>query len=182
MKLPDNDYKRKSIHLENQWKLFPKATVALSKHIQDGADKYCDGEVKWDRSKSPDEVASILRHLFEYVGMPSVDSAVAIAWRGMALLEKTIEAHDYDPYVYVGHGEDLEDGTYIPAMLCEFLDSEGMLEEYLDNLDDDVDFEDMEQDEYIFCAFAWDFSPSGKYKWFETHCSWLQLLKELDEN
>jgi hypothetical protein len=93
--LPDNDTQRKAIDLTAQWILFPKATIALAEHIKFGADKYCDGVIKWDRSKSPDELGSLSRHLFEQVQEPSnIETARAILWRAFANLEKVIEANE----------------------------------------------------------------------------------------
>ena len=90
--LPSADESRKRVKLGNVLKLFPDAMCALALHIQEGADKYCDGEIRWDRSKSPDEIESLLRHVLEQVHMPDCEStARSIAWRGMANLQKVIE-------------------------------------------------------------------------------------------
>lgn len=89
---PKSDEERKRIRLSAIWKLFPDATIALAEHIQTGADKYCGGKLEWDRSKSPEEIESLLRHAFEQVhDEDDVEIAKAIAWRGMANLQKVIE-------------------------------------------------------------------------------------------
>jgi hypothetical protein len=90
--LPIDDTERKRVDLSLQWKLFPLATVALAEHIQGGGDKWCNGIPEWDRSKSPDELQSLLRHAFESVVMkPTKYILAAIAWRALARLEKFLE-------------------------------------------------------------------------------------------
>ena len=93
--LPADDEERKKIDLTLQWKLFPLATRALSEHIQAGGDKWCGGEPKWNREKSPNEIQSLLRHLFEaVVSKPTKYMLSAIVWRAMAMLEKFLEKEE----------------------------------------------------------------------------------------
>jgi hypothetical protein len=89
--LPTNDNERKAIHLDAQWEMFPLSTIEFAKHIQEGADKWCDGVRTWDRSKSPDEVGSLMRHLFEFIHHPTKTIVRAILWRAFALCEKFLE-------------------------------------------------------------------------------------------
>ena len=92
---PVEDSERKEIRLDSIFKFFPDACIELSRHIKRGADKYCDGEIRWDRSKSPEEIASLMRHVMDQVhDVDNTDIAAAIAWRGMANLQKVIERNN----------------------------------------------------------------------------------------
>jgi len=175
--LPTDDKERKDIKLTSQWKLFPLATIALNEHIKTGADKYCDGIIKWDRSKSPEELESLLRHAFEQVQNPTcVETAKAIAWRGMANLEKVLEAGSATP-----DGPDQRDITEanLPVDLAEFLRSEGCLDEFVVELAGKA----LPRNgcDWIATAFTWKDAPSGMDFWSEVDNRWLDHLNAMNK-
>lgn len=167
--LPENDKERKAIDLTAQWKLFPLATVALAKHIKFGADKYCDGEIRWDRTKSPDEVKSLMRHLFEHIQNDA--DPIAILWRACALCEKFLEGkmgttEGYNP-------------TGLPADLEEFLCSEGVLTEH------QYEFPYTDTDFHLIMPpetwLNWTVRHLDPDRWYSIHQRWLAYLKEQEE-
>lgn len=100
--LPQEDEQRKRIKLSVIWKFWPDATIALVEKIMEGQDKYCRDleEPFWDRSKSPEEVESLLRHEFEKVvcghqmtAKEEISHASAALFRAYADLQKIIEKH-----------------------------------------------------------------------------------------
>lgn len=176
--LPTEDNKRKDIDLTAQWKLFPRATIALAEHIKFGADKYCGGEIKWDRSKSPNEKASAARHLFELIHEEgNVDAAKALAWRGMANLEKVLEKADCHCHV----GKVTYKAGELPADLYEFLRSENALEAFLANWDgNEYRFGD-DIKSWISSAFSWDETREGFDYWVNLHSIWQEYCDEMEE-
>lgn len=173
--LPKNDEERKAIDLTAQWKLFPLATIALAKHIKFGADKYCDGEIRWDRTKSPDEIGSLSRHAFEHV----VDGTdpIAILWRAFALCEKFFEEQQ-DPILKT-YRQDQNSQTKLPADLEEFLRSEGALDEYLKYRECNLAI--TPKCHLIDEAFIWENADRGEDYWLEIDKKWLAYLKEQGE-
>ena len=173
--LPTNDEERKKIRLSAIFTLFPKACVALAKHIKAGADKWCGGQLRWDRTKSPEELESLLRHVFEQVQNPTcVETAKAIAWRAMANLEKVIEASELASPVpecdTIGRANlpaDVE--GRMPADLASFLDSEGCLDEYVVECKGKVPRNPLY---YIGSAFNWEHTPSGSDFWVDMADKW----------
>jgi len=89
--LPMDDEERKQLLIYDGFiKYFPRAIVAVTKQSLDGREKYWgkDKPVAWDRSKSPDELNSLMRHLLD-------GHWAKLAWRAMSNLEKQIE-NGYD--------------------------------------------------------------------------------------
>ena len=163
--LPTNDEERKRVKLTAIFRLFPNACVALAKHIKAGADKYCGGELRWDRNKSPEELESLLRHVFEQVQNPTcVATAQAIAWRAMANLEKLTEV--------------VANGDGLPADLASFLASEGCLDEYVVECKGRVP---ISPERYILDAFEWGDTPSGGDFWLDIDAKWEAHIKTQEE-
>ena len=186
--LPTNDEERKRVKLTAIFRLFPNACVALAKHIKAGADKYCGGELRWDRTKSPEELESLLRHVFEQVQNPTcVATAQAIAWRAMANLEKLTEVVANAD----GSGEpanceglpsepdprDVAEAN-LPADLASFLASEGCLDEYLVECGGAVPEDPCD---YIDTAFDWEDAPSGADFWLDIDGKWRSHLEAMED-
>lgn len=76
---------------------FPDAAMAVSNHSWKANEKHNPGEpLYWNRAKSGDELDALQRHLIDYAKGERYDSdglsiACAIAWRGMAFLQKELE-------------------------------------------------------------------------------------------
>lgn len=84
--LPTNPADRKRIPIYSGFvKYFPLAMAEVSKLSYDGNEQHNPGKpLHWDRSKSPDELDALMRHLIE-------EDWAAVAWRAMANLEKQLE-------------------------------------------------------------------------------------------
>ena len=97
----DKHAKRKAIPLfSGVFKYFPKALCEVAKCSQAGSEQHHPGQpLHWDRSKSSDEPDALLRHLLQYDQLDDdgMLHAAKVAWRALALLEKTIEARGEDP-------------------------------------------------------------------------------------
>jgi hypothetical protein len=176
--LPTNDEERKKIRLSAIFTLFPKACVALAKHIKAGADKWCGGQLRWDRTKSPEELESLLRHVFEQVQNPTcIETAQAIAWRAMANLEKVIEASELASPVpecdTIGRAN-------LPADVASFLDSEGCLDEFVVELAGKA--LPRNRCDWIATAFTWQDAPSGRDFWSEVDNRWLAHLDAMQRH
>jgi hypothetical protein len=64
---------------------FPRALAAVSRVSWEGSKQHHpDKPIHWDRSKSPDDLDAMLRHLAE-------GDLVKVAWRALAALEKQEE-------------------------------------------------------------------------------------------
>ena len=74
---------------------FPDALCAVARCSLAGNRQHHDGTpLHWDRSKSTDEPDALLRHLMEYdqIDDDGILHATKVAWRGLALLQRTLEA------------------------------------------------------------------------------------------
>lgn len=74
---------------------FPDALAAVAALSRIGNDQHNPGKpLHWDRSKSGDEADALMRHLIQRdeVDTDGVLHAVKVAWRGLALAQKKIEA------------------------------------------------------------------------------------------
>ena len=98
---PDKHAKRKAIPLfSGVMAYFPRALCEVAKCSQAGSEQHHPGQpLHWDRSKSSDEPDALLRHLLQYDQLDDdgMLHAAKVAWRALALLEKTIEARGEDP-------------------------------------------------------------------------------------
>jgi len=86
-------------------KYFPKAAMAVSAHSLKANEKHNPGApLHWDRSKSTDEMDALVRHIIDKAGGMIEDEDgllvdVAIAWRGMANLEKVLEDKELEEFL-----------------------------------------------------------------------------------
>ena len=74
---------------------FPDAICAVARCSKIGNDQHNKGEpLHWAREKSTDEPDALLRHLMEYdqIDDDGILHATKVAWRGLALLQRTLEA------------------------------------------------------------------------------------------
>ncbi len=93
--LPTDVKARKDIPLYSGLiKYFPDALAAVAEVSRVGNEQHNPGsELHWDRSKSTDELDSLMRHLFEVGGQDHDGQrhSAKIAWRALANLQKEIE-------------------------------------------------------------------------------------------
>ena len=92
--LPTDPAIRKSIQVYTGFvKYFPLAMVEVAKLSAAGNEQHNPGAaLHWDRSKSPDELDSLMRHLLDHAINPNdIVAAAAVAWRAMANLQKLLE-------------------------------------------------------------------------------------------
>jgi hypothetical protein len=74
---------------------FPKALAAVAQCSYAGNEQHNPGQpLHWDRSKSTDEADCLIRHFIERgtIDSDGIRHSAKMAWRGLALLEKEIEA------------------------------------------------------------------------------------------
>jgi hypothetical protein len=74
---------------------FPDALLAVAELSRIGNEQHNPGTpLHWDRSKSSDEADALLRHLKDRgtIDLDGVRHSTKVAWRGLALLQKEIEA------------------------------------------------------------------------------------------
>lgn len=74
---------------------FPLALCAVAELSRVGNEQHNPGKpLHWDRSKSGDEADALMRHLLQRneTDKDGVEHAVKVAWRGLALAEKRLEA------------------------------------------------------------------------------------------
>lgn len=85
-KLPTDAKARKDIPLySGLFKYFPDALIAVAKLSKKGNDQHNPGKsLRWDRSKSGDELDALMRHIID-------EDWDAVAWRALAHLQKEIE-------------------------------------------------------------------------------------------
>ena len=85
--LPSNPAERKKIPVYSGFiDYFPDAIAAVAAHsyASNAQHNGPDSELRWDRSKSTDELDALMRHILE-------EDWVAAAWRIMAHLQKELE-------------------------------------------------------------------------------------------
>lgn len=94
--LPTDAKARKGIPIYSGFlKYFPRACAAVAELSRIGNDQHNPGKpLHWDRSKSGDEHDAMLRHILEAgkIDTDGVRHSTKAAWRGMAALEKELEA------------------------------------------------------------------------------------------
>jgi len=76
---------------------FPDALCAVAQCSLIGNEQHNKGEpLHWAREKSTDEPDALLRHLMQYDELDDdgIWHATKVAWRALALLQKTLEAND----------------------------------------------------------------------------------------
>lgn len=80
---------------------FPDAIWAVARCSKIGNDQHNDPSLPmhWDRNKSTDEPDALVRHLMQYDEMDDdgLLHATKVAWRALALLQKTLEARGEAP-------------------------------------------------------------------------------------
>ena len=75
---------------------FPNALKAVAKASKAGNDQHNgDSPLHWDMDKSKDEADCLMRHLIDSLGEKKTDSdgvlhLAKVAWRALALLERTL--------------------------------------------------------------------------------------------
>lgn len=93
--LPTNSQERKEIQIYSGVLMyFPKALAEVAKASMAGNKQHMPGTpLRWDRSKSGDELDALTRHLMEAgtIDTDGVRHSAKVAWRALAALEKEIE-------------------------------------------------------------------------------------------
>ena len=83
--LPTDAKQRKSIPIYTGFiKYFPDAIVEVTKQSVIGSKQHHGDKVWWDKSKSKDELDSLMRHMIE-------GDWAAVAWRAMANLQRELD-------------------------------------------------------------------------------------------
>ena len=84
--ISNNPSERKKIPIYRAFiKYFPDAIVEVTKQSMKGNEQHHpQSEIHWDKSKSADELDSLMRHMIE-------EDWVAVAWRGMANLQRELD-------------------------------------------------------------------------------------------
>jgi len=83
--LPTDAKQRKSIPIYTGFiKYFPDAIVEVTKQSVAGSQQHHGNKVWWDKSKSQDELDSLMRHMLE-------GDWAAVAWRAMANLQRELD-------------------------------------------------------------------------------------------
>jgi hypothetical protein len=95
-KLPTDAAARKATPVYSGFvRYFPLAMAAVAELSRVGNDQHNPGQpIRWDRSKSGDELDAATRHLLEAgtIDTDGVRHSTKLAWRAMANLEKELEA------------------------------------------------------------------------------------------
>jgi hypothetical protein len=172
-------------------KYFPLALAEVAKLSAEGNRQHKIGDGKcpvWDRSKSPDELDALVRHLVD-------EDWTAVAWRALANLQKHLEATS--PGIKASPSNDrVQDfgqckhppqepcqcaplPDHIPSILAEFLASEGALEAFIEN-DDKDGWELKVPSEWVEDAFLWVMTDDGITYWDNINDSWQAVCRELD--
>ena len=93
-----NDKERKATPIYTGFiKYFPLAVKEIAKASVIGNTQHKNGDVlHWDRSKSKDELDSMMRHLVDHADGEEFDTdgvrhSTKVAWRALANLQKEIE-------------------------------------------------------------------------------------------
>jgi hypothetical protein len=94
--LPSSAQKRKEVPIHSGViKYFPRALAAVAELSRIGNEQHNPGKpLHWDRSKSGDELDALSRHLIEAgtIDTDGVRHSTKVCWRGLANLEKELEA------------------------------------------------------------------------------------------
>jgi hypothetical protein len=95
MALPTDAVARKAIPLYSGFlAYFPSAIVAVAALSAKGNIQHDNGpDLRWDRSKSADEMDALVRHLLQIGAVDSdgVLHSVKVAWRALAIAQKELE-------------------------------------------------------------------------------------------
>ena len=93
-KLPENDAQRKAIRIYDGFmKYFPDAIIEVTKCSCRGNEQHHkDDPLWWDKTKSKEELNSMMRHLIEAQETNSIDDWARVAWRAMANLQRRCDA------------------------------------------------------------------------------------------
>lgn len=98
--LPSDAKARKDIPIYSGFiKYFPKTMIAVAKLSMIGNEQHNPGEpLHWDKSKSTDQLDTLIRHLIEVGTLDSdrVPHDVKIAWRACANCENYLDEHPWD--------------------------------------------------------------------------------------
>ena len=96
MALPTDSKERKRIPIVTGcFDYFPDALAEIAKVSLDGNEQHGIGlPLKWDRSKSSDDVEALGRHLLErgQIDERGIRTTGRMAWRALAVLQKEIES------------------------------------------------------------------------------------------
>lgn len=115
--LPSDAVERKKIPVYSGFLVyFPHAVAEVARLSLRGNEQHNPGSpMRWDRSKSGDEVDSLARHLLGMACSENIEDAIeeatAVAWRAMANLEKLCEKRDK-----VVYGDPIKSQRTIDAM------------------------------------------------------------------
>jgi hypothetical protein len=111
MALPTNATDRKNIPIYSGFvRYFPNAMAEVARLSKIGNDQHNPGSpLHWDRSKSGDELDALMRHLTDHAANVPMDTdgvphLAKVAWRAMAMLEKSLEVKADEPEVSVNVG------------------------------------------------------------------------------
>jgi len=98
MSLPTDAQERKAIPIYSGCiAYFPNALAEVARLSKIGNDQHNPGSpLHWDRSKSGDELDALMRHLTDHAANVPMDTdgvphLAKVAWRALAMLEKTLE-------------------------------------------------------------------------------------------
>ncbi len=92
MPLPTDQDKRKTYPLDRGlFRYFPDALAEVSNRSYVGSKQYEQAEMFWDRTNSPDQGDSLLRHFMDALEHDRVDDYAAVAWRALAILQLRLE-------------------------------------------------------------------------------------------
>lgn len=131
--LPQDAQERKAVPVWTAFvKYFPNAIVAVAKHAAEGSKQHHpDDDPWWDMSKSTDEMDALMRHALE-------GHHEAVAWRGMANLERKI-LNGYKPKEKLEYMDE-DDLPNEPMSFGEFGRSRGFTQSATGNWHSDTGF------------------------------------------
>ncbi len=88
--LPTNDTERKAIKIwDGFFRYFPDAIIEVTKTSCRGNDQHHKNDpLWWDKSKSKEELNSMMRHLLDANESDSIEDWARVAWRAMANLQR----------------------------------------------------------------------------------------------
>ena len=72
---------------------FPDAIAQVARCSAKGSSQHNTGPMRWDRSKSPDHLNSLTRHLLQAdeIDSDGIPHAAKVAWRALAYLQTLVE-------------------------------------------------------------------------------------------